>query len=36
VQVAILFPLAMLLETAGVVWAMVTRRSTLEFQVVKK
>jgi hypothetical protein len=36
VQVAMLFPLAMLLETAGVVWAILTRRSTLEFQVVKK
>jgi hypothetical protein len=36
VQVTLLFPLAMLLETAGVVWAIFTRRRTLEFQVVKK
>ena len=36
IQVAILFPIAMLMETAGVAWAMFTRQRDLTFQVVRK
>jgi cellulose synthase/poly-beta-1,6-N-acetylglucosamine synthase-like glycosyltransferase len=35
-QVVVLFPFAIFLETAGVAWAIFTREKTLSFQVVKK
>jgi hypothetical protein len=35
-QVVILLPVALTLETAGVAWALVTRGKSLTFQVVRK